>query len=163
MVPQRGLVPAIAFSNGIIENEIITESGVVTQFLVDVRPSHLLPASQHDPLAPLKRARIAYFVDTWSSKVMPFMYATMKIQDVSEKEAKGTEWSETIGKEIEPLLEGASPFFGGSDKLTLAEVSILIFSNSLSNKFKGTHCAFCSSNVPLSRRQSAAEIPTHGL
>jgi len=54
------------------------------------------------------------------------MYATMKIEDASEKEAKGKEWSETIGKEIEPLLEGTSPFFGGSHELTLAEVSILI-------------------------------------
>lgn len=119
---QRGLVPSIKFSNGILENEIITESSVVTQFLVDVRPSHLLPASQHDPYAPLKRARIAYFVDTWSSKIMPFMYSTMKIEDEAEKEAKGEEWAEAIRKEIDPLLEGAAPFFGDSKEMTLAEV-----------------------------------------
>lgn len=32
-----------------------------------------------------------------------------------------------IVKEIEPLLKGAGPFFGGSAKLTLAEVSLYHF------------------------------------
>jgi glutathione S-transferase len=39
-----------------------------------------------------------------------------------EKEAKSKEWVAAVQKEIEPLLQNASPFFGGSKELTLAEV-----------------------------------------
>jgi len=30
---------------------------------------------------------------------------------------------DAVAKEVEPLLQDAKPFFGGSEKLTLAEVS----------------------------------------
>ena len=39
-----------------------------------------------------------------------------------EKEAKADELVATVEKEIEPLLKDAAPFFGGSDKMTMAEV-----------------------------------------
>ncbi|EEY21554.1 conserved hypothetical protein [Verticillium alfalfae VaMs.102] len=50
----RGLVPALSY-NG----EIITESGIVAQFLADAHPSHLLPASDAKDGA-LRRARINF-------------------------------------------------------------------------------------------------------
>ena len=39
-----------------------------------------------------------------------------------EKERIGEELVKAVEKEIEPLLEGAGPFFGGNETLTLAEV-----------------------------------------
>lgn len=41
----------------------------------------------------------------------------------SEDQVKlSNEVVEIVGKEIEPLLKDAKPFFGGSEKVTLAEV-----------------------------------------
>ena len=42
--------------------------------------------------------------------------------DGEQKEEKGRELVKAIEKEIEPLLEGAGPFFGGNKTMTLAEV-----------------------------------------
>ena len=52
----------------------------------------------------------------------PSFYPLAKA-DGEEKEKIGKEILATIEKEIEPLLKGAGPFFGGSETLTLAEVS----------------------------------------
>lgn len=124
----RGLVPAIKYSvPGVMEEEIVTESGIVTQFLCDSFPSHLLPASKESPTSALTRARINFFVDTWNSKVSSFHFATMRASDATEKEAKCKEWVATIEKEIEPLLADAAPFFGGSQELTFAEVQVAPF------------------------------------
>lgn len=61
----RGLVPAIKYSvPGIMDEEIIYESGVVAQFLCDSFPGPLLPASKESPTSALRRARIGFFVDT---------------------------------------------------------------------------------------------------
>jgi glutathione S-transferase len=119
---QRGLVPSIQYSNGIVEDEIITESAIVSQFLADMRPSHLLPASLSSPTAPLVRARINFFVDTWFSKCNSFMYPIYNMDTLEEKQAEAKKWVAAVEKEIEPLLKDASPFFGGSDRMTLAEV-----------------------------------------
>lgn len=60
----RGLVPAIKYSvPGLMDEEIITESGIVALFLCDAFPSHLLPASKESPFSALRRARINFFVD----------------------------------------------------------------------------------------------------
>ena len=50
------------------------------------------------------------------------MYQILKAEG-EEKEKLGKELVEAVRKEIEPLLEGAGPFFGGSKSITLAEVS----------------------------------------
>ena len=50
------------------------------------------------------------------------MYPILKAEDEEEKERLGAEVVEAVKKEIEPLLEGAGPFFGGSKTITLAEV-----------------------------------------
>lgn len=116
----RGLVPSLVY-NG----EIITESAVVTQFLADAYPSHLLPSST-DAEGPLKRARINFFVDTWFSKVSGFYMKTLTAKTDEDATSNANELVKGIVKEIEPLLKGAGPFFGGSEKLTLAEVSIFL-------------------------------------
>jgi glutathione S-transferase len=111
----RGLVPAIDF-NG----EIITESGVVATFLADAYPSHVLPAAG-SPDAALTRARINFFVDTWFSKAGSYFYKILMAGSEDEKAKLSQEFVDVVGKEIEPLLKDAKPFFGGSQKVTLAE------------------------------------------
>ncbi|PSN60967.1 thioredoxin-like protein [Corynespora cassiicola Philippines] len=114
-VNPRGLVPTIKYND-----EIIAESGIVSQFLADAYPSHLLPASG-TPEAALTRARINFFVDTWFSKVGSYWYRILQIDSVEDKEALSKEFIGLVAKEIEPLLKDANPFFGGSSKITLAE------------------------------------------
>ncbi|KZF25190.1 thioredoxin-like protein [Xylona heveae TC161] len=132
----RGLVPAIKFSNGVIQDEVITESGIVAQFLADIRPPQLLPPSFSSPTAALFRARVSFFVDTFVSKVWSLAFSAVRTSDAAEKEQISARIFEAVSKEIEPLLKDAAPFFGGSDKLTLAEVQtgslllrVLAFSN----------------------------------
>jgi len=117
-VNPRGLVPTIKLSDG----TIIAESGIVGQYLADAYPSDLVPAS-NAPGAALTRAKINFFVDTFASK---FNAHTMKVIWVAKtaEESEEAEKAALAGavKEVEPLLADAGPFFGGSDKLTLAEV-----------------------------------------
>jgi glutathione S-transferase len=113
----RGLVPALSY-NG----EIITESAIVAQFLADAHPSHLVPAS-NAPGGALRRARIAFFVDTYVTKVNSTLYSIFgALNDEEKRKEIAQKVLTAIATEIEPLLADASPFFGGSEKLTLAEV-----------------------------------------
>jgi len=114
-------VPSIKYSNGLLKEEIITESAIVAQFLADSRPSHLLPPSLKDPSAPLFRARVSFFTDTWNNKVQTNMYNLYKAEG-EEKEKLAQSTVQMIEKEIEPLLKDAKPFFGGSSQMTMAEV-----------------------------------------
>lgn len=111
----RGLVPAIKFND-----QIITESGVVARFLADAYPSHLVPNTGSADAA-LTRARINFFVDTWFDKVGSYWFQIMRADDETKKEELAKEFLQKVGKEIEPLLKDAKPFFGGSSKVTLAE------------------------------------------
>jgi glutathione S-transferase len=116
---QRGLVPALSY-NG----HIITESGIVAQFLADAHPSHLLPPSNTVEGA-LQRSRIAFFVDTFFSKVQGHFMASQRASSDADRAAAGEALVTAIEKELEPILasqKGSGPFFGGSEKLTLAEV-----------------------------------------
>ena len=113
----RGLVPSLAYGD-----EIITESGIVAQFIADLHgPSHLLPAA-NDPKGALKRARINFFVDTFVSKVSPSLGKLQMALPGTDLDAAAQALVESAAKELEPLLADAAPFFGGSDKPTLAEV-----------------------------------------
>ncbi|KAK5107243.1 hypothetical protein LTR62_001597 [Meristemomyces frigidus] len=120
----RGLVPSIKYSvPGVTDQEeILTESAIVAQFLCDSFPSHLLPASKESPTSALTRARIAFFCDTWSSKIAPSQMTIMSAKTAEEKDAKIDDWIKVLEKEMEPLLANAKPFFGGSEQLTFAEV-----------------------------------------
>ena len=107
-------MPTIDF-NG----EIITESGIVSTFLADAYPSHVFPAAGN-PKDALTRARINFFVDTWFNKAGSAWFKIL-MADKEEKEKLSQDLVAVVGKEIEPLLKDASPFFGGSGKITLAE------------------------------------------
>lgn len=121
-------MPTIKYSiPGIMDEEIITESAIVAQFLCDSFPSHLLPATREDPTAPLRRARINFFVDTWNTKIASHQMSALRAQSDAEKDDAVKEWAAAIEKEIEPLLADANPFFGGSEKLNFAEVIIAPF------------------------------------
>ncbi|KAH6971219.1 glutathione S-transferase domain-containing protein [Ilyonectria sp. MPI-CAGE-AT-0026] len=111
----RGLVPAISY-----DGEIITESVVVSQFLADAHPSHLVPASDSKEGA-LRRARINFFVDTYSTKVNSIFFKVFGHKSEEEAEELASGLVDVITKEIEPLLKDAAPYFGGSEKVTLAE------------------------------------------
>lgn len=112
----RGLVPSISY-----DGQIITESVIVAQFLADAFPSHLVPPSNTAEGA-LRRARINFFVDTFSSKVGPNIFKVFRPQSDEDKEKIVDDVIDVIAKELEPLLADAAPYFGGSDKTTLAEV-----------------------------------------
>lgn len=113
-------MPAIKFSNDVVVNEILYESNIISQFLVDLRPSHLLPASLADPSAPLRRARIQFFIDTFMSK-LGSQFRTLLLAD--NQDAKVDALLTDVEKFIEPLLDSAGPFVDGSKELTYAEVS----------------------------------------
>ncbi|KAL8951223.1 MAG: hypothetical protein Q9222_002786 [Ikaeria aurantiellina] len=117
----RGLVPSIKISNGILKDEIITESAILATFLADMFPSPTFwPASHSSPTSALTRAKINFFVDTFIGKVNGTVMSLMKAEG-EEQEKLGGQLVKAMEKEIEPLLEGANPFIGGSESITLAE------------------------------------------
>lgn len=113
----RGLVPSLRFND-----EIITESGIVSQFLADAYPSHLVPPSNSVEGA-LRRARIAFFVDTFFTKFQSHLSKFVFAKTEADANAGVEAALAGLVKEVEPLLQDAKPFFGGAEKLTLAEVS----------------------------------------
>lgn len=96
------------------------------QFLADVCPNVLAPASS-TPQGAIGRARLNYFIDAWNTKVGTFMFSMFRAQTDAEREAFTREWIGAVRKEIEPLLVDAKPFFGGSERMTLAECIIAPF------------------------------------
>ena len=73
----------------------------------------------------MERAKINFFVDAFMSKVNGQILPLLRAEE-SEKEALVEKILQAVEKEVEPLLKDAGPFFGGSSKVTLAEVSILL-------------------------------------
>jgi len=123
----RGLVPALKIATPALGGEhILIESQIIAQFLADIVPGVLAPAS-NTPQGAFNRARINYFIDTWNTKVGTFMFNLFRAQTMSEREVFSREWIAAVRKEIEPLLGDATPFFGGSKRLTLAEVNVAPF------------------------------------
>ncbi len=118
-------MPSIKISNGILNDEIVTESAIVSTFLADSYPdSAFWPKSHESPTSALRRARMSFFADTWLTKVNSLFYPVMMAGEGEEGERLGRELVAAIEKEIEPLLKDAAPFFGGSEVMTLAEVCI---------------------------------------
>jgi len=113
----RGLVPTIDY-----DGTIITESGIIAQFLADAHPSHLLPSSSGLSNA-VYRAQLAFFTDAFFSKVLPHFTAGFRASTDEARDAAAEALYAAVAKEIEPLLvEGKGPFYGGSETLTFAEV-----------------------------------------
>ncbi|KAI9733832.1 MAG: hypothetical protein M1818_007099 [Claussenomyces sp. TS43310] len=115
-VNPRGLVPTIVY-----DGETIPESAIVSQFLADAHPGKLLKSSS-EPGGALQRARVNFFVDTWLSKVHPSLFGAFRASSEAERTKLSTQLVDAVAKEIEPLLDNAGPFFGGSKTITLAEV-----------------------------------------
>lgn len=113
----NGMVPALVY-NG----TVLTESGLICQFLADSNNSHLvLPSSETG--GALQRFKIGYFVDAYSSKAHKFFDSTVLTQDVEAKKEMAVKYIDAVVTYIEPLLVDSAPFFGDSDRLTMAEVS----------------------------------------
>ncbi|OJJ00840.1 hypothetical protein ASPVEDRAFT_27550 [Aspergillus versicolor CBS 583.65] len=119
-VNPRGLVPTISY-NG----TIIPESGIVAQLLADAHPSHLLPPSNTEAGA-IKRAQIAFFADTFTSKLLPLVFGAHRASDADLPAATEAIVEAIEKNNIEGLLypagSGSGPFFQGAEKLTQAEV-----------------------------------------
>ncbi|KAI9373611.1 thioredoxin-like protein [Aspergillus egyptiacus] len=116
----RGLVPTISY-NG----TIIPESAIVTQLLADSHPSHLVPPS-NTPEGAIQRAHIAFFVDTFISRVWSQAFAACKAASEEERSAATEALVAAIEKnDVEKLLypdgAGSGPFFRSAEKMTLAE------------------------------------------
>jgi glutathione S-transferase len=114
-VNPRGLVPSLSY-----DGTILTESGLISQFLLDSHPSHLVKTSS-EPGGALQRFQLGFFVDTYFTKAHPNLQTAITSLG-EEKNAAATKYTDAIIKEVEPLLSDAAPFFGGSSRLTLAEV-----------------------------------------
>lgn len=81
-----------------------------------------MPAS-NEPDGALRRARIALFVDAYVSKVNGAVFGIYRAKTDDEIASLVEKAVAGIVSEVEPKLADAGPFFGGSDRLTLAEVS----------------------------------------
>lgn len=106
----------------IFNGEIIIESAIICQFLVDTYPSHLCPPPTSAEGA-LLRAKISFFVDAYWSKFHTILFRLFEAPTEADAEKVVDDAVKGLVDEVEPLLKGANPFFGGSDQLTLAEVS----------------------------------------
>ncbi|KGO38459.1 Glutathione S-transferase/chloride channel, C-terminal [Penicillium expansum] len=113
----RGQVPTLTYGD-----HIIFESAFIAQFLADsVTSTHLTPRTGEAQEA-LIRHRIAFFVETYFSKANVYYYRAIEAKTDEDAEELGKRYVDAVIKEVEPLLQDAKPFFGGSDKLTMAEV-----------------------------------------
>jgi len=129
----RGLVPSLKITYGTDgPSEILTESSTVVQFLSDLYPGKLLPAAipavegeapEARYNAALIRARAAWFVDTWISKIQPIVFSNLS-KDADSQLAVIKDIVAIATKELEPLLENTTadaPFFNGSKSITTVE------------------------------------------
>ncbi|CAK7216094.1 hypothetical protein SEUCBS140593_002754 [Sporothrix eucalyptigena] len=113
----RGQVPTLVYGT-----HIIRESAIVAQFLADSVPStHLTPRTGEAKYA-VMRAQMAYFVETYFTRVNKYYYPAIAAQTDDEADALGVQFNDAVCTEMEPLLQDAGPFFGGSKQLTMAEV-----------------------------------------
>lgn len=112
----RGLVPVLIFND-----QVIIESHIVCQFLCDIFPSDLCPPPASTAGA-LKRARMSFFIDAYWTKYHTTLFRLFESPTKADEEKVIDDAIDGITREVEPLLIDAAPFWGGSEKLTLAEV-----------------------------------------
>lgn len=112
----RGLVPVLIFND-----QVIVESQIVCQFLCDIYPSHLCPPPTSTEGA-LKRAGMSFFIDAYWTKFHTTLFRLFESPTSADEERVIDDAIDGIKREVEPLLADAAPFWGGSEKLTLAEV-----------------------------------------
>lgn len=69
------------------------------------------------------RANLDWFVDAFFSKVMPHLFGGIRAATEEDRDKSAEELVAAVAKDIEPrLVAGKGPYYGGSEKLTLAEV-----------------------------------------
>lgn len=112
----RGLVPVLLF-NG----HVIIESAIVVQFLADLYPSHLCPPPT-TPESALRRAHMSFFIDAYWTKFHTHLFRLFEAPTAADEAHVVRAAVDGLVREVEPLLGDAAPFWGGSDRLTLAEV-----------------------------------------
>lgn len=113
----RALVPVLIWNE-----EIIIESAIVCQFLVDMYPSHLCPPPTTAEGA-LRRASMSFFTDAYWTKFHTALFRLFEAPTAADEEKVVDDAVQGLVREVEPLLGDAAPFFGKSPRLTLAEVS----------------------------------------
>ena len=74
------------------------------------------------------RERMAFFVETYFSKANIYYYRAIESKTDEVADELGKAYVHAVMNEVEPHLDDVGPFFGGSDKLTMAEVCSLQFS-----------------------------------
>ncbi|KAK7885230.1 hypothetical protein LTR67_010721 [Exophiala xenobiotica] len=132
----RGLVPVFQYTGTPSSATLtLTESNHIVAFLTDLYPSHLTPAiatlpspspspSPDADMAIAKahlRYRMSFFIDTFFSKVNPYMFRLVGADNPQTQAKLVDECIALLEKEIEPLLADANPYFGGSDRITVVE------------------------------------------
>jgi glutathione S-transferase len=110
-------VPSLSF-----DGEIFTESGPISWLLADAFPSGDLVLPSSAPGGPQQRARVAFFVDAYFTKFQSHLHKLFAAKTEQESDPIVTAAVDSLVRELEPLLKNANPFFGGSAKITLAEV-----------------------------------------
>ena len=100
-----GLVPALVY-----DGHVLTESGLITQFLVDSHPSHLLQSST-DSGGALQRFNIGFFVETYFTKAQHFSDIAV-LSSGDEETSSMKQCLDGIINHVEPLLADAAPSFG---------------------------------------------------
>ena len=88
----------------------------------------MLPAAK-DAKSAYARYTINLLIDTWFNKVNSLWFKAMLMSGTEEAAAKADELFDAINTHIEPMLKtaldqsGNGPFVGGSERMTLFEVS----------------------------------------
>jgi glutathione S-transferase len=113
-----GMVPALSY-NG----RILTESGLIAQFLVDTFGGNHLQKASSEAVGALERYETAHFVDAFTRVHSLFDAVVFATGEEQDKREKAENYVAAVVKTLEPLLADAQPFFGGSRRLTFAEVS----------------------------------------
>lgn len=116
LINPTGRVPTLSY-----DGNVLMESALIVQFLLDAYPSHLLPASDSVQGA-LQRFQISFFVETYFEKGHSAFDGAVFARRKEERDSKAEEFVAAVVQHIEPLLGDAKPFFAGSQRLTLAEV-----------------------------------------
>lgn len=65
---------------------------------------------------------MAFFADTYMTKVNGFYNKALRAASAQEAEGFVADLVAAVKAEVEPLLAGAKPYFGGAESLTMAEV-----------------------------------------
>ena len=118
-------MPVLHYKDANID-KVLTESGPIVQFLLELYPSHLSPDLGSASDTAYFRYRMNWFVDTYFTKVNPYMFKMVGAVDKEEQVKKMEEMMLEVEK-IEPLLKtDGGPYFGGRKEMTYVEVSAIV-------------------------------------